>query len=63
MLATKSDLAEICDNKLPCYALICKDALTLLKNISSSLSPTIANLLQEFVDVFPAEVPLRLPPI
>ena len=63
MLATKSDLTEICDNELPCYALICKDALVSLENISSSLPPTLANLLQEFIDVFPAEVPSGLPPI
>ena len=63
MLATKSGLAEICDNQLPCYALISKDALVSLENISSSLSSAVANLLQEFVDVFPAEVPPGLPPI
>ena len=39
MLATKSELAEICDNELPCYALICKDALFSLEDISSSLPP------------------------
>ena len=63
MLATKSDLAEICDNELLCYTLICKDALVSLENISSSLPSIVANLLQEFMDVFLAEVPLGLPPI
>ena len=62
MLATKYDLAKIYANKLPCYALICKEALVSLENISSSLPPAVANLLQ-FVDVFPAEVPPGLPPI
>ena len=57
MLATKFDLAEIYDNELPCYPLICKDALVSLEDISSSLPPAVANLLQEFLDVFPAEVP------
>ena len=57
MLATKSDLAEICDNELPCYALICKDALVSLEDISTSLPLAVANLLHEFVDVFSAEVP------
>ena len=61
MLATKSNLAEICDNELPCYALICKDILVSLENISSSFF--VDNLLQEFVDVFLAEVPPGLPPI
>ena len=63
MLTTKFDLTEIYDNKLSCYALICKESLVSLENISSSLPPAIANLLQEFLDVFPAEVPLGLPPI
>ena len=63
ILATKSELAEICDNELSCYALICKDALFSLEDISSSLPPAVANLLQEYVDVFPAEIPPGLPPI
>ena len=48
---------------MPCYALICKDALFSLEDISSSLPPAVANLLQEYVDVFPDEIPPGLPPI
>ena len=61
MLATKSDLAEIQDNDTLCYALVCKDVLVSLENISSSLSLAVANLLQEFLDVFSVEVPQGLP--
>jgi hypothetical protein len=57
MLATKSDVAEI-NNVF--YALICKDALF---DLSSTLPPSITNLLWEYSDVFPIEIPPRLPPI
>ena len=62
MLATKCDLAEISDDDI-CYALICKRALFSLDDIASSLSPAVTNLLQEFEDIFPAEIPPRLPPM
>ena len=42
MIATKSDLTEIND---VCYALICKDALFSMDDISSTLPPSITNLL------------------
>ena len=42
MLANKSDLAEIKD---VCYALICKDALFSMDDISSTLSSFVTNLL------------------
>jgi len=60
MLANKSDLAEIKD---VCYALICKDALFSMDDISSTLLSSVINLLQEYSDVFPTEIPLGLPPI
>jgi hypothetical protein len=60
MLATKFDLAEIND---VCYALVCKDALFSTDDISSILAPSVTNLLQEYSDVFPFEIPLGLPPI
>ena len=60
MLANKSDLAEIKDVR---YALICKDALFSMDDISSTLSSFVTNLLQEYSDVFPTEIPPGLPPI
>jgi hypothetical protein len=62
-LATKSELAEISTDDI-CYALICKQALFLLGDIASSaLPPAVTNLLQEYEDVFPAEIPSGLPPL
>jgi hypothetical protein len=62
MLATKCNIAEISDDDI-CYALICKRALFSLDDIASSLPPTITNLLQEYEDVFPSEIPPGLPPM
>ena len=42
MLANKSDLAEIKD---VCYALICKDTLFSMDDISSTLPSSVTNLL------------------
>jgi hypothetical protein len=60
MVATKSDLVEIND---VCYALICKDALFSMDDISSTLPPFVTNLLQGYSDIFPTEIPPGLPPI
>ncbi|WVZ84486.1 hypothetical protein U9M48_031516 [Paspalum notatum var. saurae] len=63
MLATKSDLAASAFDDVFGYALLCKRVLFSLDDMPPSLPPTIANLLQEFKDVFPAEVPPGLPPL
>ena len=63
MLATKSDLAEISDHESLCYALICKEVLFSLDDMPISLPPIVTDLLQEYKDVFPAEVPPGLPPL
>jgi hypothetical protein len=42
IFATKLDLAEIND---VCYALVCKDALFSTDDISSTLPPSVTNLL------------------
>ena len=63
MLATKSDLAEIHDDEAYCYALVCKDALFSINDIASTFPAPVTNLLQEFRDVFPFEIPPRFPPI
>uniref|UniRef100_A0A0A9DL57 Uncharacterized protein n=1 Tax=Arundo donax TaxID=35708 RepID=A0A0A9DL57_ARUDO len=57
MLATKSDLAEIFDNDDACYALICTEVLFSLDDVPTSLPPAVTNLLQEYEDMFPAEIP------
>ena len=45
------------------YALVCKDALISLHVVHHSLPPAVANILQEYADVFPSEVPPGLPPL
>ena len=62
-LATKTDLAEIDASPHSCYALVCKRALFSLEDVAVSLPPAMANLLQEYTDVFPSEIPPGLPPL
>jgi hypothetical protein len=62
-LATKSDLNEIDASTATCYALVYKETLISIEDLSISLPPAITNLLQEYADVFPKEVPPGLPPI
>jgi hypothetical protein len=45
------------------YGLICTDALFSLENVSRSMPVAVTDLLQEFKDVFPNEIPPGLPPI
>jgi hypothetical protein len=63
MLATKSDLAEIHVDDTCCYVLVCTDALFSNDDIARTLPAPVTNLLQEFSDVFSAEIPPGLPPI
>jgi hypothetical protein len=62
-LAMKMDLAEIADVPDACYALVCKHALFSLDDASVVLPPAVANLLQEYMDVFPSELPPGIPPL
>jgi hypothetical protein len=62
MLATKLDLAKISDDAI-CYALISKRALFSHDDIPSAVPPVVTNLLQEYGDVFLAEIPPGLPPM
>ncbi|WVZ70336.1 hypothetical protein U9M48_019011 [Paspalum notatum var. saurae] len=63
MLATKYDLVAYAFDDVFGYALLCKRVLFSLDDMPPSLPPTVANLLQEFKDVFPAEIPPGLPPL
>ena len=63
MLAIKSDLAASAFDDVFGYALLCKRVLFSLDDMPPSLPPAVANLLQEFKDVFPAEIPPGLPPL
>jgi hypothetical protein len=55
MLAIKSDLAISTNVDVSFHALVCRQVLFSLEDIT--------NLLQEFKDVFPAEIPPGLPPL
>jgi hypothetical protein len=63
LFATKSDLDELSASTGPCYALVCKHALYSIEVASIALPPTVANLLQEYMDDFPSKTPPRLPPV
>jgi hypothetical protein len=47
----------------PFHALVCRQVLFSLGDITMPLPRTITNLLHEFKDVFSAKIPLRLPPL
>jgi hypothetical protein len=63
MLATQSDLAVSTNVDVSFHALVCRQVLFSLEDITTSLPCAITNLLQEFMDVFPAEIPPGLPPL
>jgi hypothetical protein len=50
-------------NITPCYAIVCKEVLFSFEDMPPSLPPAVANLLQEYMDVFTQDVPPGLPPI
>jgi hypothetical protein len=63
MLVTWSDLfiATIVD--APYHALVCRQVLFSLDDITMPLPRAITNLLQEFKDIFSIEIPPGLPPL
>jgi hypothetical protein len=63
LLSTKSEINDLLVSNSVSYALICKDAFISLHNMQQSLLPIMANVLQEYADVFPSEVPSELPPL
>jgi hypothetical protein len=63
LLSTKSEVNELLASNSISYALVCKDALISLHDMQQLLPPIVANILQEYADVFPSEVPAGLPPL
>ena len=57
LLATKSDIDELDFSKFICYDFVCKEALFSFEDVPSSLPPAVTNILQEFADVFPQDLP------
>ena len=62
MLVTKSDLAKIHVDDTCCYALVCTYTLFSNDDIASIVPAPMTNILLEFSDVFPAEIPPGLHP-
>jgi hypothetical protein len=64
LLSTKSEVNELLASNYVSCAFICKDALISLHDLQQSLPPPIvADILQEYADVFPSEVLAGLPPL
>jgi hypothetical protein len=64
LLATRADFDDIRDAHFPCYALICSRVLVSLDDAPSlDIPPAVADLLQEYADVFPKDLPPGLPPL
>jgi hypothetical protein len=63
MLATRSDLFVLTNVDAPFHALVCRQVLFLLDDITMPLPHAITNLLQEFKDVFPTMIPPGLSPL
>jgi hypothetical protein len=57
MLTTKSDLAVSTNVDVSFHALVCRQVLFSLEDITTPLSRAITKLLQELQDVFPVEIP------
>jgi hypothetical protein len=57
MLATKSDLAVSTNVDISFHALVWRQVLFSLEDITTPLPCAITNLLYEFKDVFPTEIP------
>jgi hypothetical protein len=63
MRGTRSDLFISTTVDAPYHALVCSQVLFSLDDITTPLPRSITNLLQEFKDIFLAEIALGLPPL
>jgi hypothetical protein len=62
MMARKGDLKNLREPNVMLFVLMCKDILLSTNNLPSTLPTAIFDVLLEYEDVFPNEVPPRLPP-
>jgi hypothetical protein len=63
MVATRFDLVVPPTVDAPFHALVCRQVLFSLDDITTPLPRAITNILQEFKDIFPVEIPPGLPPL
>jgi hypothetical protein len=63
MLATKSNHVVSTNVDVSFHALVCNQVLFSLEDITTPLPRAITNFLQEFNDIFSAEIPPGLPPL
>ena len=62
MMARKGDLKELSEPNAVFYVLLYKDNFLVTNDLPSTLPSAVFDVLQEYEDVFPEEVPLGLPP-
>jgi hypothetical protein len=62
MMARKGDLKELSEPNVMFFVLLCKDNFLSTNDLPSTLPSMVFDVLQEYEDVFPEEVPLGLPP-
>jgi len=63
LLATKSEIIEMTASNYVFFAIMFKEALFSYEDMPLPMPPAVADLLQEYGDVFPKEIPPGLPPI
>ena len=63
LFVSRSDLREVKNTTAPFFVLLHKEVLLSTTDLPSSLPSVVLDLLQDFEDVFPDEVPVGLPPL
>jgi hypothetical protein len=63
LVMSSSEINDLLASNSVSYDLICKDAMISLHDMQQSLPPMVANILQEYADIFLCEVPSGLPPL
>ncbi|XP_066324002.1 uncharacterized protein [Miscanthus floridulus] len=63
LFVSKSDMREARNTTAPFFVLLHKEVLLSTNDLPSSLPSVVLDLLQDFEDVFPDEIPAGLPPL
>ncbi|XP_025791792.1 uncharacterized protein LOC112872973, partial [Panicum hallii] len=63
LFVSKSDLREVRNTTAPFFVLLHKEVLLSTHDLPSLLPSVVLDLLQDFEDVFPDEIPAGLPPL